>query len=888
MNEYLLRHAIANVWCNPAQDRQFVYRLARLSPRYGVRGKINLFYQSVPLPTPDEYYHIYQIGQITPKLMGLPNKTHTWIPLTELANDGLTLADLYLNNGIQFPRFESYLWITASKNLMVVVKINPRIHSLEDEDLYLRVYSNAYFNSVRSSGRRYLHCDGTRITSTNQLLAFQQSVLQLVNQVGGYPYYFVNGRFVHNISLVTAMVGDVVEYVIDGSIKRMVEFPIAGLPSFTSTLDAGIKYILHYDDPSVNTIEYLDDVEAFLYLPGINNRFMGIGYHRNRRDWLRMLTHKDYSIPSNRITSFVATHPTDPRHVVNPTQFPEDRWDNANQLVLRLYLRHSGYDRPLIAESNRIQELYRLDDTDIVGAMTGDFATLDLWRAENLEQSPYVRFMSADPTFVYPVNFNDPNKGGEDKVTAQEFAGDVYGYHAAATILAGTPSYTYPLSGQVYADLAFEHWYNATVYEYDGTGALLGHYYHSLGQSYTARNSACQRIEAITGRGGDSLNTHYGNQPVDIPYGHNHRVYVCPVWAGTPTWEWVDITESETVGDYGFLDITTTPHRWVWTAEPAQWYGAVRIDDRFLNVALTLRKANGHLRFNVTSCETHHGVEDWRVLDIPPGQFDLFLNGKALCEGLDYVVRWPEVVISNLEYLVAGDYQQVMYRGISFCDAQLQRLPTSEVGFVRHGVLSRDCEYDIFTHKVQRIVIDGRYFGPNDVVFDEQHNDLTVPGVRNGAPYFIQTPPTVFRDVYGLDQIARREDDERDQAVSQYMTEYFPPMERDGTDFIPSQYHVVSVFCNKLLHDIKEGVFYPDGMEEHYSDHQLRQWCTAYEWLLDYDIARMGYDEVFVQVWPHWFGEPIPLTVHQYQLYVRAVRSYLTTPPDLAPFIQLI
>jgi hypothetical protein len=887
MNEYLLRHAIANVWCNPAQDRQFVYRLARLTPRYGVRRTINLFYEKVVLPSTTDYYHVYQIGQVIPKRLGLPQQLRRWLSLAELANDHQLFSDLYVTNGVQFPRHASYIWITPGKNLVVAVKINERIHDLEDTDLYLRVYSNAFYQSARSEGRRFIQVGGITVVDENQLLTFQRDLVALVEQEGGFPYYYVNGRFVSNISLATAMVGDVVEYVLDGSIKRVVDFNIDELPSFISTLDAGRKYILHYDDPSVDTIEYLDDVDVYLIHPGVSGRFMGVYYHHNEGDWLRMLTHKDYSIPVERLTGFVRTHQPDYRHKIDPRRWPKDDWTSLSGLQLRVFIRESGYRRPLVADSHRIQELYRLSSDRIVRAMTGIDSSMDLWRAENLERCPYVRFMSADPAFVHPITFNRPDANSPAKQTAQEFVGDVFGYHAAAKVMADTPSTAYSKDGLRYADLAYEHWQNATCFEYDARGVLLEWHLHDHGRHYQVRNTLTAKVETLTGTGGERLNTVFGTTAVTLPAGYNYRLYVSEVWRGEVTGNWRDVTEAVDRSQFGYIDDLGETHRWVWTLDPQTQYGAVRIDDTFLCRELNLARTAGHLRFNITSIEQHPDGEYEKRLDIPFGQLDLYLNGRPLIEGLDYQVQWPEVVISNLEYLVEGT-QKVLYRGYGFCQSDFSRLPVSEFGFVEYGVLSNDHRYDIHTHKVRRVVVDGHYRDPADLVFDEQRNDLRIADERNGAPYCIQTPPVVFREVYPVDRAARQLDDERDRKVSDYMTEYFPPRVRTEGNFIETQYHVFSVFANKLLHDLREGHFYPEGIEDQYGEVEIRQWCKPYEWLLPYDICNQDYDDVHVQVWPHWFGTPVELDLYQYTFFARALAVYLRKRPDLAPFIQVV
>lgn len=887
MNAQLLRHAIANVWCNPAQDRQFVYRLARLTPRYGSHTKIRLFYEQLNLPTPDTQYHVYQIGKALPKRLGLPLQVNRWLNFAELCNDELLYSELYTANGIQFPRYSSYIRLTANKNLIVAVPINERIHDLEESDLYLRLYSNAYFQSTRSDGRRFIYCNGLTIAEEDDILKIQRELRLLVEEHGGFPYHWVNGRFVHNLSLTTAQVGDFVEYVLDGSIKRMVEFDIDDLPAFHSELDDVRKYILHYDDPSVQQIEYRDDIDVFLVNPTIQDRFTGLTYHRNENDWLRMLTHKDYSIPSDRITNFALTYPEDPRHLENASRWPSTKWTTADGKRLLVYIRHSGYERPLVPEANRIQELYRLDSRQILMAMTGTEATLPLWRAENLERCPYIQTMSADPDIIHPLGYNDPDLDREVKTEQQELIGELYGYHAAATILANTPTPVVNRNGEQYAELSHEHSVNSTVFEYDVEGKLLGWYYHPNGHWYPTRHAECVRVEAMVGHGSKAPNTVYGSKPVTIPYGHNFRVYITPMWRGVPQNQWVDITDEDILSEYGELDTSVTPNVWRWHIEDGDWvYGAVRIDDAFYCREIQLNRHAGHLSFNVMAEETHQGLRGDTELTIPYGQLDLFLNGRSLIEGLDYVVDWPRIVLNNYEYL-APDVQKILVRAYGFCRPDLTRLPNDEFGFVQYGVLSNNHRYNVHEHKVRRVIVGGHYRDGGDLHYAEDQTGVMVDNAINGAPYQIQTPPVVFREVYDNDLKARAEDDARDQAVSDYLTQMLHHPHPETPDFIEDPYRVYSPFANKVLHDIRNGVLYPDGIKDQYSEQDIRKWCHAYEWLLDFDIANTDYDDVHIEVYPHWHTAPVEVDIYQYNFYVRILDHYLRHRPDISAFVRV-
>jgi hypothetical protein len=888
MNAALLRHAIDNIWCNPGQDRQHVYKLVNLSPRYSVRNHITLFYERIPLPTQGEYYHVYQLGKVLPKNLGLPQRLQSWMALNDLAEYHFLFTDVYTVSGIQFPRFQSHVWITPNRNLVIAVKENRRIDMLYDKDLYIRFYSNAFFNSVRSEGRRHLLVRGMVVDTNNNLVAFQRSIKDLVDLYGGYPYYFVNGRFCHNISLVTAGVDDIVEFVLDGSIKRQVEFTIQDQPTFVSSLDDTPKYILHYDDPEVTTIEYLDDVDAFMLNPTVSNRFLGVTYHRNHPYWMRMLTHKDYAVPVARFKEFVEVHPVDSRHQLDPVKYPLDHWDSVAGKKLRLYIRDSGYERPLVANANRIKELYRLPSERIIKAFRGIDSVVDIWRAENLEKSPYINFMSIRPEDIYPVTFNRVLKNSTEKQALQEIVGDAYGYHAAATILSDTPSRVYGLGAHRYADLSPEHHRNTTLFEYDADGLLLGYHHHLAGSYHLVDHPSAVLVEAVSGKGSKRAISHVGTDNVDLTPGYNFRVYVKSIQNNTPTGDWLDITDADDRHEWGFWDYLTTPKRWVWTKDPMTFHGLVREDVSFLCYDLTLILDDGHLRFTLER-ETQNDAGDWGSITVtlPYGQLDIFLNGRSLAEGIDYTVHWPEVVIHNKEYLRLDEPQSLVIRNFGFPSTGTQRLPSTDVNFVTHGVLSHNQTYDIHSNKITRVVCDGGYHHPDDVVFDEQLSNFVIEGVRNGAPYFIQTPPVIFQDVYENDIVARAVDDVRNQAVEDYMTDYFDFKEYDTPDYIERKYQIISPFSNKLLTDIVSGVFYPDGIEKHYGGVQIRQWCKDYEWLLPYDPCNTEYDKLHLNIRPHWGDDPVELDMFQYQFYYRVLETYLRYPPNLSPYITI-
>lgn len=888
MNDHLLKHAIENIWCDPHDDRQLNFKLSRICGKEGVKKSFWLMNERINLPSQTQPWMVYQLGKVNNEGLNLPARRNYWFRLDDLVRDRLLLTNVFTKHGIQFPRCETYAMLTHGNGFVLAVKINERIASLENEDLYIRFYTNGYFESTLSTGHHFLEIKSKRFNTAQDIIKFQREVADYQEGFKGATFHFVNGRLTKNVSAITAQEGDVAEVIFDPSVTKVVDLKLSKLPTFTSTLDKLKKYLLHYDDKSVQRIDFIDDIDVYL-IKDAGARQEGILYHRNEVEWMRMVTHKDYSIPVERVRSFIDGHTPAPLFYGKQKEHPETYWTNTDDFIVRLYIRESGDTRALQPNANRIQELYRLSDDLILDAMVGVNSTVSIWQATNLENSAYCRFMSASPSFVYPLLFGQEAKTSADKVKAEEFVGDIYGYHAAASILAGTPSPVVINDGYRMAHLNYEHWEDATIFEYDKDGLLLGYHYQTKGEWYLVQDDNCTLVEAISGRGTETLTEHYGVGKVNLDKGYNFKVFVTDVWRGVAGTTWRDITTASDRDTFGTLEVDYDGNKqWQWKLNEKEHYGLVRTDKTFLVGKQSVATKKGLIEFTVTEKVTVGDSTLDAIMALPTGQLDIWLNGRALQPGLDYVVKWPRIVISNKEYIdTALANQEVFFRAYSFPDSKNEIIPDSETGFVKYGVLSDNSRIDIYRNKVLRIVIDGQYMTPDRVVYDEDNAALTVENVRNGAPYSIQTPPVVFHDVYDDDLTARSEDDERDQAVSDYLTKKLPDHERKIPDFIKERYEVVSCFSNKLITDLVSGQLNPAGIDGHYSEQDIRVWLADYLWLLEYDVCQLDLDSLYVVVLPHWSNTDIELSYYKYAFLVRALKSCLSTLPDMTRALKI-
>jgi hypothetical protein len=855
MFDFIVNDALKNVWCAPGQDRQHRVKPVRLSPPSGSWNWLEIQRELYTMPLQGHRFHVYQIGQLHPSLMGLFPQERKWVTMAEACNRENLIVDLYVFTGVQIPRFQVWYMVTESKNLLIAVKDNIEIPAnLSQNDLYIRVYKNAFFGSGRDSPVN----DKIVITSKcplnkTELLDIQNKFFNY-KQKPGHAYAFVNGYKVNELNLFTSKLGDYIEIVYDSSIYRIVDFQVGDLPFFTSTMDAKHKYLLHYPGQGSNGIDYEDDVDVFIYKPGSGDNHIGVYYHRNREDAMRMLTHKDYSVPVAYVTGYTASHAG---------------WEDVNALRIRLHIRKAGYDRPLVNESGRIKELYKLNDPDIPRAMIGVDATVPGWKAENLESAAYTAVMrSLQPTL------------------SRALVQACYGYNGISKLSCDTPMLPYSESGQKVVKVPYGLWYDATGFEYDAQGLLLGWYPHIQGGVYACRSSRCALVEMIAGQCDDRLDEQYGRMDVGIDPAADYRMYVCPIVGGNPTNKWVDVTGSN---KYAMTNNGTIVH---WLIDPAREYTLVRGNKKTLAYRLDLSANDGLFKFSLNHLMYRNEEDRTQVMQISMGELDLFMNGRSLIEDVDYIVQFPQIVIINKKYLInpMTQAQKLVIRFSGFCKSDMSREKCMDRGFISHGLLSDNDRFDIRDDKVLRMVVGGAVYDRSELKFAEEGSGVEVPDAANGLPYLIRDIVVPLRGLaesstYPLREISKVIDKE----VSDYMTLKFPPTIHHSPNIILKRYAVVSPFTVKLLFDLKNKILDDERLTGHYDDNVVTDICKPYEYLLAYDPATVDnrIDEKYVVVHPHSLDTVVNIDLYAYTFLSRAIKIYLKDVVRLDNFVTL-
>jgi hypothetical protein len=857
MRRYLVKHAIENVWCNPNQDRQLIFSPSRMTPINGMKNRFRHVNRMIDLPVREIRYHVYNIGQTSPEGLGLLGISLDWLnegwtSFKDVINNSKTFVSIYTAKGIQLPKFNSYYMFTNERDLIVAVPVDSKTSAdLNQENVYLRLYDNAYYQTARAnSGVNFLETDGMIVSEMQDILNWQARVAQLRN-VPGHSYIYVNGYLVGDVSPLNVQVGDVIEYIHDTSIKRIVTYTVENLHSFRSTLDSKYKYLLHHLDGSNDTIDFQDDIDVhILHQPELGT-YKGVYYHRNNQDSHRMVTHRDYSV----VVDYFMYLGTSLLSEVN------GEVSNVQDLKIQVVVRNSGYYRPLVHDNSRLFELYKLPDAKILQSMTGVNSTLDIWKAEALENNAYVKLMNSRYSQI-------------DMSLVQ----NAYGYNSISKIVGDTPTRIRFEHSRPVIDLPVALQHNSTAYEYDEEGLFIGTNYHTSGYTYVSNRSLTRTVEMISGEGGETLDQVYGQDGLPIPEYYNYRVYKTTIDGGIPGAVWTDVTDS------GLYDIVN--RQVVWKDSTANRYLMLRTDRKFLSYTFELQENAGNYYFPLAELVDHGDGIQKKILTVPMGELDIFMNGKSLIEGLDYRVVFPIVHIVNKKYLQEGN-QNIHIRYTGFCSSEGKHESIEDHGYIEHGVLSNNNRYDLRDDKVLRICVDGRLYHRDELVFSEHHSGISTIDSKNGLPYQVKDIVVPLKELTDTDTYSLRKLSQAvDKKVSDYMSLQLPQPPRGAVSAIVEPYPVFSPFLSRIVFLMKSGIINEEVMAQSFSDNKILDVCKPFEDLLEFDpiYSENNYDKRYTIVHPHLEDGTVGLTLMQFRFMTRIVNLYAKGLVDLSRF----
>lgn len=866
---FLIDKALMNIWAGPRQDTQSIVKPMRITQPNGAWNKVDVGRDTYVLPESGVRFHVYQIGQLYPILMGLfPIQDH-WVTLAENCEKEKMMVNLYNNKGIELPRFDTWYLVTPDRNLLIAVKEHSTIDiDLKVEPIFMRVYSNAFFHGSRfNTQEHYIKVFGKKIKSNEDIVTLKDKYEEYRNPSLNIPILYINGRKANILNLYTVNRGDIVEFIVDTSIYRYVEFPIKSLKTFDSLRDLKRKYLLHYKTkakPS-DQLDYHDDIDFYIIRKdpeGVNPSYTGFYFHKNQEDAVRNVTHRDYSICVPYVTRYTEQ---------DIPYYSED--NTLTGWYVQMYVRYSGWDRSLPSIHNRVKELYKLPDQNIFNALLGIDSQVPEWRADNLENSDYLSVMMSP-----------------DYNLDQTQVENAWGYNAVTKMTADTPMKVEMYSGRKVAHLPLLLRRDATGFEYDKNGVLIGWHPHLFGDRYICRHEETELVEMVNGIGSSSLDDNY-NRPT-IPYNKKlvYRLFKQEKDPISGLKEWVEAVKDV---DYIFDESIGETGAYQWLLNYDDYNTICRSDRQMLVIEQEHFMGDGLIYFPLMYASTRGGVEDYYKLEIPMGELDVFLNGYSLVENVDYYVDYPNICIVNKKFLKDPntETQKVLVRAYGMTEVrEFQRNEKEEAGFVQYGTLSRNNRFDIRDDRVMRINVAGRLFHRDDLGFSEDNTEIRVEGVPNGAPYEIKDIIVQLRNVVTQDHKAYRERSlDLNNRISDYMTQFIKDAEKTTPDPIPEYWPVYSPFCVKVMSDLVNRVIDNKKIRDRYDDNYILSVTKPYQYLLKVDPTQEDtlYHDEFVKVHPTHLMTVVDVDPWQYKFMERLVKLMLHDRVDLSQFVRM-
>jgi len=852
----LVNYAGKALWGNPENDKQFQVSIKRVTTDIGAIGNFNYMGAWRMTPLFNRRFHVFTAGGTHPGMWNFAylfktrNPINKWINASVMAKRRGVQVDFYNNLGRQYPRTKTWILCTQDGLVLIAFEHINNFDVLPVDDMHFRCYSTDLditksTNAMADTGNPYVFESMTYENPTE--LGVFATRLSVIKSRPGYTGVFINGYKVPAIPPTSQLVtGDVVEIWHDPTIKRVLYYSYKTLNDFYSDLDAKRKFILHPPKDGDFTFRYFDDNDYYL----VDGNGKGVYFHRNNVNAIRQLTHVDVAIAIDQIE-------------VQRGSLPELSDDQT--LRIMVLERDTKWTLQWPWESQRIKYLYRMDDANIVKAMTGDRSVMPEWTANELEGGPVMTYVRAK----------------HDGINT-ELVNQALGYNAETLAMSKSPISGVVAEGRTTIDVPTTFVGNSTVWEYDADGYLLGFYGILNKSTITPKYTGCAKVEFIYGQ--PSRNIHYDVTNLDLQLTNKaeFRVYTSSysILLNQLTGVLKDVTGTDVyhVDASGLL---------VWDKlDKVNQRGVVVYNDVYLCHTLSIDHIDHSLAFSLDDLYTKVTGN----LAISFAQIDVIMNGKTLIDKVDWLFKDRRIFINNRQHIVEGP-QTVVVRCYGQWSDPTQPKTEVELGYMEGGVIGNGKRYNVREDRATRIVINGRLMLPGELNTSElgDPNDYNNP--LNGFPYMVKHTyaPVNYAKDYDQHYLydASRATDKR---VSDYLTLYAvkPTISVDFN--MREKYLMYSPFMNVVANAIINGVLTvpaKPSTDEFYPDQTISELVQLYKWWLPYDPITLKFDLRYFGILPFANIGKLTVTSDQFTFLKQVNKLYLNNVLSIEGYFEV-
>lgn len=842
------RFALDNIYCAPSQDAQFAFKLVRVNkPTLPCKGKVHLYNTTKHLPNQTHFFQVFVVGNIPTIIMNLLSQKEAWFrdQWLKVSDDMISrnfLFSLYNQDGVVYPRQNVYYSFIDERSLIIAQEVPESflgVYPVKDFQ-YLHVYSNAWFQSLEFNGlpvKTGIDYTFAQVENNLQKVALQTWISQRKAN-GGDVMVFVNGYYSDNVNL-NIPDYSYVEVIYDQSIISKEKFPLEGLHTFDSTKDDKLKYVI-YRQKQTNKIQFFDDTTVFVNdTSGLVSK--GLLYYKHKDHSMRNITDKDFSLNSAYVNN-------------TAMKLGESTTSGFGSKEIVVFVRKDGLQRELVYSAMKLHEFYKLPDESQFNVMIDNGHSVDVFRAEYLENSPYFALTS------------EQRMSG---VTPQ-LALDAVGYNGITHYLADTP--VQADGGTIEVPELYQ--WRSLAFEYDQNGNYKG-MFPTNGPLYSCASPNTRFVEFI-----------HGEVPLDFGrlYDHNETivlnneveeyVVLSAYFTGvTRESQWEDITNTPKAVRNGntlvLSEATDKKVKLVYLNQVNVYDLDVDLSDGSLYFPLTVKEDRGT------------GVAMWPC-DVPYLEVSVYMNEKRLTMGVDWFYNFPYISVTNKKYIRYDQPVQKLHIRCTGVTTDPTGINLQEVrGFVNNGVLTRNKRYDIREDRVYAVFVDGKIYDRNNVMYSEQDNTVRLAHPLNGLPYTLTDRFIPVKPLTGQDTLPYyRENIRVNKKIADLYDLIFPEPALPQFNVIPTAHYIFSPTVSKIVNDIVRGVIPESLYSTPYDDGTIIQMLDSdYQHLLRIDPVKFNMQDTLVEIHPHLGNATVTLSVLQYRFVTNVIRIITNNKP---------
>lgn len=846
----LQKFALEKIYCAPGQDQQFSFSLVRVN-KVGqpLTVSVDVYNVKKRLPNLNYKYHVFVLGNINPQVLNLLRQGKDWYrDVWVKVSDDMVLRNylfkLYNDKGVVYPRDHVYYSYIDENSLIIALEFEYSIKQNFDVDSfkYVHLYSNSFFNSVEYLDypvRNGIKHDIIFVTNNVDKVTLQNKIASW-ELSGGKAIVYVNGYYTDNLNL-NIPDNSYVEVVYDQSIISKEKFKISELRTFDSVKDDKLKYLI-FRNNTTNSIQFKDDVE--IYISNSDQLVTkGLFFYQHKDYVVRNVTDKDFSLYSSYVNNTA-------QNVTNITT-----GSIADKEVI-LYTRKAGVTRDLIYSSPKLHELYKLPQDVELDVMTNNNFSLSDFRASTLEDSDYFKVANLS---------NVKNLTSELAMSAVGYNGTTYYFGNTPVVLA---------YGVRNVNVPYLYQEKSLAFEYDASGKFIG-WYTTTGPVYITNNLNVRYVEFLYGQNPSDFGRLYSAGESVTLLHNEYRVLSAYFDNITRITKWMDITNDDTKytvsnNILSLSNIDNNKVKIVYLNQPNVYDISLPLVDNVLYFPLTCveDKGTGLVKF---------------PLDVPYTNIELYLNGHKLIQGLDYFMKFPYVSICSKEYIdYTSPSQSVHVRMYGFTLNKDDINSTEKVGFVNHGVLSRNNNYDIRDDRVISVYIKGLIQNRSSITYAENDNTVRISNPLNGLPYVIKEPFIPLKSITSLDTInVLKINEEKNKRISDLFNIIYPEPTINETNVIWNHYYVFSPTISKIISDLIDGNISSSLYMSPYNDEVIINLLGQYPYkdLLELDPIKNNMPDNLVEIHPTSLNTVTNINIYQYRFISRVI--YLLTNGDI-------